>query len=312
MTAPALSVVVPSHGGADRLPVLFSALRNQSFDGAWEMVLVLDGVVDDSPAVIAAATDLPIRVVEFAENRGRPAALNAGFGEARGDVLIRCDDDLGVAPSFLAHHAAAHEGRDPVGVVGLCHDVLADSAYARCYGRPANRRLREAAYRLPPERWWKYWAANCSVTRATFERVGDYDERFRAYGWEDVDWGYRLHLAGVPVTLEPRLEVVHLAASSSAAIRAHRAYLGGRAHARFDRKHGIEPQRPEAGGAAQRAWRAAVESVARTGTEDRILAWSEALDRRLDRMGDAAAARAVAFLVEAASIAGYRSVDRSC
>ncbi len=309
MTTPKLSVVVPSHGGADRLPVLLAGLRAQSFEGAWELVVVLDGVIDDSVDVVHAADDLPVRVVELPENRGRPAALNAGFAEARGDVLIRCDDDLGVAPSFLARHAAAHGEPGPVGVVGLCHDVLDDSPYARCYGRPANRRLRDAAYRLPPERWWKYWAANCSVTRATFERVGAYDERFRAYGWEDVDWGYRLHLAGVPVILEPRLEVLHLAASSSTAIRVRRAFLGGRAHARFDRKHGMDPRRPDAVGSAQRAWRAAVESVARGGSEARFEARARALDRRLDRLPHAAAARAVAFLVEAASIAGYASVE---
>jgi GT2 family glycosyltransferase len=307
VTAPKLSVVVPSHGGADRLPVLFSALRAQTFEGAWELVVVLDGVVDDSVDVVDAVDDLPVRVVELPENRGRPAALNAGFREATGDVLIRCDDDLGVAPTFLSRHAAAHTGVEPIGVVGLCHDVLENSAYARCYGRPANRRLREAAYRLPPAHWWKYWAANCSVTRATFERVGGYDTAFRTYGWEDVDWGYRLHLLGVPVILDPHLEVLHLAASSSAAIRVRRAFLGGRARARFDRKHGVEPARPEAVGPAQRAWRAAVEAVARTGSEEHFEARARALDRRLEAVPDAVAARAVAILVEAAALAGHAS-----
>lgn len=308
MTDPLLSVVVPSYRGADRLPVLFSTLRTQTFDGEWEAVVVLDGVADASREVVAAVDDLPIRLVELPENRGRPAALNAGFALARGVVLVRCDDDLGVAPTFLTQHASAHDQSDPVGVVGLCHDVLPDSAYARSYGRPANQRIRAAAYDLPPEWWWKYWAANCSVSRETFDRVGPYDEDFQGYGWEDVDWGYRLHRLGVPVALNPRLEVLHLAASSTAAIRVSRAYLGGQAHARFDRKHGLEHRRPGAGSAAQRVWRSAVETVARSASRQRFDWWSRALDRRLDRMPEALGARSVSFLVEAASIAGYRDV----
>lgn len=306
-TGTSASIVVPSYGGADRLPVLFSTLRAQTFAGDWELVVVLDGVVDDSPAVVGAVDDLPVRVVELPENRGRPAALNAGFAAAEGEVLIRCDDDLGVAPTFLARHVAAHDGPDPTGVIGLCHDVLPESAYARCYGRPANQRLRDAAYLLSPGDWWQYWAANCSVTRETFARVGPYDEGFRVYGWEDVDWGYRLHQQGVPVVLDPHLEVLHLAASSAASIRIRRSYQGGRARARFDRKHDLGARPAVTGGPAQRLWRAAVDTLAGAGTQERFDTWGRALDRRLDHLPGSVGARAVALLVEAASISGYSS-----
>ncbi len=305
MNRPAVSVVIPSYAGEHRIGGLLQTLRHQTFTGDWEAVVVLDGVVDDSRSVVESFDDLPVRVVELRENRGRPAALNAGFAAATGEVLVRCDDDLAVAPTYLATHVAAHTGSRARGAIGLCHDVLEDSAYARCYGRPANERLRAAAYALPPERWWKYWAANCSVTRETFEQVGGYDESFRAYGWEDVDWGYRLHLAGVPVRLDPHLEVLHLAASSSAEIRVKRAYLGGRAHARFDRKHGLQRARPDASGPAQRLWRTGVETAGRGASAARLEHLSRAVDRGLERVPGRLGARAVAFLVEAASLAGY-------
>ena len=58
--------------------------------------MVLDGDIDNSEAVVRhAARELPIRLVVFEANRGRSAApLNAGFREASGEVLVRCDDDM--------------------------------------------------------------------------------------------------------------------------------------------------------------------------------------------------------------------------
>ena len=46
------SVIVPSHRGAHRLPALLEALSRQDHPGPWEVVVVLDGVLDESPAVL--------------------------------------------------------------------------------------------------------------------------------------------------------------------------------------------------------------------------------------------------------------------
>ncbi|MBS1846656.1 MAG: glycosyltransferase [Actinobacteria bacterium] len=310
MTDLALSVVVPSFRGAARLASLLDGLRSQVIDETWEAVIVLDGVVDDSVAVIERHRgDLPIRIVELATNQGRPAALNAGFAAARGQVLVRCDDDLGLAPGFLAGHLAAHVRAsakgDTIGLIGLCRDLLPDSPYARAYGRPANERARAAGYRARPDETWRHWAANCSVTRATFALVGDYDERFTGYGWEDVDWGYRLHRSGVDVLIDPSLEVLHRAAGTNVAVRVHRAYLGGRARARFDTKHGLDPLVATADGAAQRMWRRAVRSAARIGSETTFETWGARVDRILSATPDAIRGPLIAFLVEAAADAGY-------
>ena len=88
------TIVVPSRGGASRLPVLMRALAAQDADFAWEVIFVIDGAVDNSEQVIASFPGVPARTVVFAENQGRSAARNAGFDAARGRVLIRCDDDL--------------------------------------------------------------------------------------------------------------------------------------------------------------------------------------------------------------------------
>ena len=69
--------------------------------------MVVDGDIDGSEQVVARlAGDLPVRTLVLPENQGRSAALNAGFGAATGDVLLRSDDDLELADEHLARHAA--------------------------------------------------------------------------------------------------------------------------------------------------------------------------------------------------------------
>ncbi len=103
-------MVVPSRGGRERLPVLLKALEKQTVDD-WEVVVVIDGDIDNSGDVLAKFTHLPLTSLVLQENRGRVAALNAGFASAVGEVLIRADDDFEPAPGHIAAHVAAHRSR---------------------------------------------------------------------------------------------------------------------------------------------------------------------------------------------------------
>ena len=105
-------------------------------------------------------------------------------------------------------------------------------------------RFRRDAYAVPPDATWRYWAGNVSVTRETWERVGPYDEAFRAYGWEDVDWGYRLAELGIPVVLEPSLETEHRdRRARRPPPRPQRAFYSGAARrSPSRRKHHIAPR----------------------------------------------------------------------
>lgn len=305
-TTPVASLVVPSYAGAQRLGRLAEALRKQRFAGGWEAVVVVDGVVDETEAVLAAYDDLPLRVVVFGENRGRPAALNAGFAAAEGRVLIRCDDDLEPDPWYVANHVLAHEGVAPVGVVGLYRNRFAATAYARAYGMRYDRSVRAGAYggSLADSRY--FWAGNCSVTRATYDLVGDYDEDFRSYGWEDIDWGFRLEAAGVPIVLDPRLETVHHAANADAVTRFGRAYASGVARVRFDAKHGTRFAQRPGGGLKGRAWRSLVDVCADHADPTSFDRVGSAVDRLLKVCPPSVGFRLVALGADVAVSAGYR------
>lgn len=312
MSEPVASVVVPSRGGARRLPVLLAALARQDRSD-FEVIVVLDGEIDDSRAVLAewaAHVDFTLRYVSFAENQGRSAALNAGTRAARGSVIIRCDDDLEPAPRHVSGHVRRHQDSPhPVGVVGPCVNVLPENAYARVYGRPASRRALDGVLRAPEELSWRHWAGNVSLLRDTAERVGDYDERFRRYGWEDVDYGYRLRQASIPVVVAPELAAAHHMAATTTVIRCLRALHAGAARETFVSIHGSKMmQMPQN---LARPWPLLVNSTATIVTERSLRVLGTVVDHLIRVLPAWVGEKLVALLVESAGVAGVRYPHRA-
>ncbi len=302
MSAPSVSLVVPTRGGRRRLPLLLDSLRAQT-DPDFEVVVVVDGDVDDTASLLEQTTDLPVVAVVLPANRGRAGALNAGFGRARGEIWVRSDDDLVLPPTYVADQRRLH-AQEPRGVIGLCRNVYAPTPYAAAYGVPADERGRAAAYASPPDQTWRHWGANVSARAEDHRRVGDYDEGYARYGWEDVDWGYRLHLLGRPIAVEPVLQADHHVAAVTTTIRATRAYLSGRSMRRFERKHGLDLA---AAGPPRSAWTAGVAALAARLDEDGCRAWGERTEAALPRLPRPMATKSVALVVEAAARAGYLS-----
>jgi glycosyltransferase involved in cell wall biosynthesis len=301
------SIVIPSYQGAQKLNRLLGCLALQETDVEWEAVIVLDGSTDDSRQIVDRWADrVPVRLVDLGTNRGRPAALNAGFEAASGRVLIRCDDDLAPSPDFVATHTAHHRDREDLGAIGYYRNILPETVYAAAYGRHASQLALQAVYRTAEDLRWMHWAGNCSATRAMFDRVGPYDEQFSAYGWEDVDWGYRLRLAGASFVIDQQLEVDHYIASTTAAIRCRRAYLSGSAQSRFLAKHKLASIGDRAANHQRSLWNTAVAATSKLPVSSR-----ESLASGVDRVGGHLPAgvtrKLIALCVESSGRAGLRA-----
>ncbi|QMU97389.1 glycosyltransferase [Microbacterium esteraromaticum] len=297
------SVVIPTRGGAARLPALLDSLSEQTHSD-WEAIVVIDGDVDDSESVVSRYSHLPVRSVVFPENRGRVAALNAGFATSTGDVLIRADDDFELSPEHISAHVRPHVDGE-CGVVGLPRNVAPLTPYMRVYGHHADQRGREEAYRSRADARWRLWGGNVSVSRAVYERIGDYDDRYRGYGWEDIDYGFRLHRAGIPVVLADDAEVIHHVAATTTEIRVRRAFDSGSARWTFDTIHGVGTSGPAAP-ADRSLWNHAVTGLSRVLSRGSSLKLARFVDRALPILPPAFGRRAVGLTVEASGFAGYR------
>jgi glycosyltransferase involved in cell wall biosynthesis len=100
-----ISVVVPVHNEERSVALLLDELDSalQPLGTPWEAVFVDDGSTDGSYAALTrlhAGRD-NLTVVRLRRNFGKAAALAAGFGQARGDVIVTIDGDLQDDPAEI-------------------------------------------------------------------------------------------------------------------------------------------------------------------------------------------------------------------
>jgi len=100
-----ISVVVPVHNEERSVALLLDELAS-SLDGlgrTWEAIFVDDGSTDGTFAALTRlhAAHANVRVVRLRRNFGKAAALDAGFAEAIGDVVVTIDGDLQDDPSEI-------------------------------------------------------------------------------------------------------------------------------------------------------------------------------------------------------------------
>lgn len=307
----AATIIVPTRGGAHRLPRLLDSLDGQTRRD-FEVIVVVDGDADGTAGLLddwaSAHPWTAVHSIVFPHHRGRAAALNAGHEAARGEVLIRCDDDLEPAAEFVDLHIRSHVKKRS-GVIGLTCNVYPDTVHARVYGERNNTMHQAEALGLPEDQQWKHWAGNVSVTRSAWELVGGYDEDFRRYGWEDVDYGYRLDAAGVSVRIVAELTTRHHVAATTTAVRAARALHSGASREQFLEKHGADVLPTPAN--SHCAWNLLVRVLAHRITEERLQCWGRVADCAAKALPRPVARKLVALLVEGAARAGSEHPERA-
>ena len=134
-----ISVVVPLLNEEHSLDALFHELAAvlEGRDEPFEVVFVDDGSSDGSMAVLERLHDQEanVVVVQLRRNFGKAAALQAGFLEARGDVVVTIDADLQDDPAEIPRLLAKlEEGFDLVsGWKTRRNDPLLRRVFARIF-----------------------------------------------------------------------------------------------------------------------------------------------------------------------------------
>src|SRR6266446_10190818 len=114
LSAPVISVIVPTYNEAESLPPLIERLGAVMSGHTWELVVVDDGSPDGTAEVAnRLSARHPVWVVRRAGKAGLASAVIAGFKESRGDILVVMDADLSHPPETVpALVKAIDEGAD--------------------------------------------------------------------------------------------------------------------------------------------------------------------------------------------------------
>ncbi len=140
-----LSFVVPFLDERESLETLYGEIVEncEALGKSFEIIFVDDGSRDGGEQVIRSliARDPRISLIRFRRNFGKSAALSAGFGTARGQVVFSMDADLQDNPSEIgAFLGALDEGADIVsGWKQVRNDPLDKTLPSRLFNGAVNK-----------------------------------------------------------------------------------------------------------------------------------------------------------------------------
>jgi GT2 family glycosyltransferase len=107
------------------------------------------------------------------------------------------DDDVLATPGLLSAHLRFHAAHRR----SICRGAVINVA--------SFDDLPPAVYSPRHYSGAYFWTTNVSVPLSLVKAAGSFDERFREYGWEDLELGFRLRRRGIPSILARDALVYH-------------------------------------------------------------------------------------------------------
>jgi len=232
-----LSVCIPYKARLDNLGIALEALARQTMDAADFEVII--GAMEYSTELIALCAGFRERLnlVTVCSSREFhiPRARNLAMRNATGEVIVQIDADTMLAPEALQRlydycFAFGQRGCAVGQVVGYDNNAGGDidSVELRPYeehlaalrdmasapGWPADPRF-QVEHNIP---WAFAWTGLIALPAAAMASDRLYfDESFRGWGNDDLEWGYRVCAGGIPIVLRPDVYGLHLPHTRNAA-----------------------------------------------------------------------------------------------
>lgn len=204
MSAPDLSVIIPTHQRRQMLAEHLGALARQLPPGqACEVVVVADDCSDGTEQMVEELRGRLPCAVQLISHRLRSASgsRNAGGLRARGRTLLFLDDDIQPGSSLIAAHTAAQTGNTVV----LGYSQPAYPAEPSLWQRDARLWWEGMYFQMsrPGHRFTyrDFFSGNVSLPGELFRSLGGFDTELERL--EDYELGLRLLKAGARFVFSP-------------------------------------------------------------------------------------------------------------
>ena len=210
------TVVIPNWNGRDLLEKYLPPLIDALAGNPANEILVVDNGSSDGSAEFVRERFPSVRVLALPKNLGFGGGSNAGFREARNDIVVLLNSDMRVDRGFLAPLLAGFTDEKVFAV--SCQIFLSDPEKRReetglTEGWWEDGSLR-VSHRDDPEIRVLYpcfygGGGSCAFDRRKFLELGGFDELLAPFYLEDTDIGYLAWKRGWKVLYQPASKVWH-------------------------------------------------------------------------------------------------------
>ncbi|WP_331751313.1 glycosyltransferase (plasmid) [Streptomyces sp. NBC_00715] len=231
-----LSVVIPYKARLDNIRLCFESLAEQSMDPAAFEVLV--GVMEYEPEYVTLCREFSDRLtiisVLSAAEWQITQARNLAMRQASGQVMVQLDADMALPPRFLENLYDRHfsygqnvcvigqmigydnNNSDVESVDVRPFDHYREQLAALDAANEVRQDMRLHVDHVIP--WAFAWTALIALPTALVQEHGLYfNEEFRGYGVEDLEWAHRICSTGTPIIMAADVYGIHLPHSRSVA-----------------------------------------------------------------------------------------------
>ncbi len=214
--ASAATVVIPNWNGRDLLEKYIPPLLAAMAGNPDNEILVVDNGSEDGSAAFLSARFPQVKVLALPQNLGFGGGSNAGFRQAKNDVVVLLNSDMRVEEGFLQPLLDGFTDEKVFAV--SCQIFLSDPDKVReetgltegwwDHGRLwVGHRIDDKVQQLFP--CFYGGGGSCAFDRRKFLELGAFDEILRPFYYEDTDIGYMAWKRGWKCLYQPASIVYH-------------------------------------------------------------------------------------------------------
>ncbi|OQY11895.1 MAG: hypothetical protein B6I31_04100 [Desulfobacteraceae bacterium 4572_19] len=213
-----ISIIIPTYNRSAILKMVLKSLENQSLGAQFfEVLIVDDGSKDDTAEMIrkfSESSNLLIRYF-FQKNKKQGAARNLAIKNAVMPLILFIGDDIVPESTFLENHIRFYTALEKPAqscVIGYTTwpDEIKVTPFMRYigeFGHQFGYSLINGKGNLP----FNFFYTSNLLIPAVILQQQDYcfDEDFDIYGWEDIEFGFRLGNKGIKLFYNPDAMAYH-------------------------------------------------------------------------------------------------------